>query len=50
MLTAVFVVYGYFKVFVEDNFEEGRRWGDIALKILDPNSAFTPSKWNCILA
>jgi len=37
-----FVVYGYFKIFVQENFEEGRRWGDIALKILDSNLAFTP--------
>ncbi|KAL7540948.1 hypothetical protein ACHAXR_010516 [Thalassiosira sp. AJA248-18] len=37
-----FVVYGYFRIFLEENFEEGRRWGDIALKILDSNSPFTP--------
>mmetsp|Transcript_20337 Transcript_20337/g.34956 ORF Transcript_20337/g.34956 Transcript_20337/m.34956 type:complete len:434 (+) Transcript_20337:2-1303(+) len=36
-----FVVYGYFQIFLTDNFEEGRRWGDIAKKIMAPNSAFT---------
>jgi len=39
---AAFVVYGFFQIFLREDFEEGRRWGDIALKIMDANSAFTP--------
>ena len=40
-----FAVFGYFKIFLEENFEEGKRWGDIALNVMDSNSAFTPSKY-----
>jgi len=39
---ASFVVYGFFQIFLREDFEEGRRWGDIALKMMDANAAFTP--------
>ena len=44
-----FTVYGYLRVFLEQNFEEGKRWGDIALNIMDPNSVITHSKYSILL-
>ena len=44
LLTAAFVVYACFQIFLREDFEEGRRWGGIAMEILDANSAFTPSE------
>ena len=42
---AAFVNYGYFRIFLEANFEEGRKWADIAQKIT--NSSFTRCKYTC---
>mmetsp|Transcript_32513 Transcript_32513/g.78696 ORF Transcript_32513/g.78696 Transcript_32513/m.78696 type:complete len:1338 (-) Transcript_32513:142-4155(-) len=35
-----FVSYGYFNIFLSQNFAEGKHWGDIALEVLDPSSTF----------
>jgi len=40
-----FVVYGYFKVFLEEKFEEAKRYGDVSSRIDDGNSPFTSSKY-----
>jgi predicted ATPase len=41
-----FVVYGFFLVYLKNDFDEARRWAEIAEKILDPQSSFTPCEWN----
>jgi len=37
-----FVVYGVFQIFLREDFQEGKRWGDIALTIMDANSTYSP--------
>ena len=32
---SAFALFGYFKVFLEGNYEEGRHWGNVTLRILD---------------
>ena len=39
-----FVVYGFFLVYLQNDFDEARRWAEIAEKILG-ESCFTHSKW-----
>jgi len=41
-----FVVYGFFLVYLKNDFDEARRWAEIAEKILDPQSPFTHCEWN----
>lgn len=44
---AAFVSYGYFRIFLEANFEEGRKWAEIARKVMDTNSSFASCKYAC---
>lgn len=45
---AAFAVNGFFEIFLREDFEEGRRWGNVALKIMGANSAFIPREWICV--
>ena len=39
-----FAVFGYFKIFLEKNFKEGKWWGEMALGVLDSKSVFASCK------
>ena len=44
LLTVAFVAYGTLQIFLREDFEEGKRWGEIALSIMDANSTFVTGK------